>query len=516
MAMSPDGIVRLLYVPLDPTQQHQIRFSDRGSQASWFAGKARHTYSGLTFSKKDQFITVPENIDNLWDCNYVMYNNYNYANRWFYAFIDRIEYASEGSTRVYIRTDVYQTWMLDSTFKPSFVVREHVADDTIGLHTFPEGLETGPLVLSSDYTRSLIGDLQIVIAVTEYWNGSAWAPASGDFYNGIYSGCKLYTFSSAGAANTFINNYVDTGSPGGGGKAEAIIAMYMIPDDFFSSSGTPAAITPASSSPEIDVTGPKLPETIDGYTPKNNKLFTFPYCFLYVHNNSGQAAVYHFEDFSDTPAFKIYGGVLPNPSYKLYPYNLSRAPQYGWDESLTLAGFPMCSWNTDVYKNWLGQNAGSLAVQGVGSLLSIVGGAVGGSPMAIAQGVMGAASQIAGIYQHSLLPNQANGNLNAGAANASKDWMDFFLHVKTIKAEYAQMIDEFLTMYGYKVNRVKVPELSSRPAWNFVQTSGANILGDIPAADLAELKGLFDKGITLWHSGDNVGNYSTDNTIVEA
>ena len=33
--------------------------------------------------------------------------------------------------------------------KPSFIEREHVSDDTIGIHTVPEGLETGPYTVDA-------------------------------------------------------------------------------------------------------------------------------------------------------------------------------------------------------------------------------------------------------------------------------------------------------------------------------------------------------------------------------
>ena len=39
-------------------------------------------------------------------------------------------------------------------------------------------------------------------------------------------------------------------------------------------------------------------ETIDGYKPKNNKLFCYPYNFVYCTNNEGVHAVYRYERFN--------------------------------------------------------------------------------------------------------------------------------------------------------------------------------------------------------------------------
>ena len=56
---------------------------------------------------------------------------------------------------VEIETDVWQSWMFDITFKNSFIEREHVNDDTFGLHTVPEGLDTGEYIINEcdEFTR---------------------------------------------------------------------------------------------------------------------------------------------------------------------------------------------------------------------------------------------------------------------------------------------------------------------------------------------------------------------------
>jgi hypothetical protein len=40
------------------------------------------------------------------------------------------------------------------------------------------------------------------------------------------------------------------------------------------------------------------PTNLDGYTPKNNKLFTYPYCYLIYSNNNGSNNILHYEKFS--------------------------------------------------------------------------------------------------------------------------------------------------------------------------------------------------------------------------
>ena len=63
-------------------------------------------------------------------------------------------------------------------------------------------------------------------------------------------------------------------------------------------------------------------------------------------------------------------------------------------------------------------------------------------------------------------------------------------------------------IYGYATNKVKQPNLTGRSYWNFVQTDGAVIAGDMPSSSKEAIGRIFDGGITFWHNGDNVGNYA--------
>ena len=80
-----------------------------------------------------------------------------------------------------------------------------------------------------------------------------------------------------------------------------------------------------------------------------------------------------------------------------------------------------------------------------------------------------------------------------------------------IKAQFAQRIDKFFDMYGYATNDLKIPNISNRPNWNYIKLAGANLLGEIPEADLQEIKSLFNEGITLWHNATTFLDYSQNN-----
>ena len=54
----------------------------------------------------------------------------------------------------------------------------------------------------------------------------------------------------------------------------------------------------------------------------------------------------------------------------------------------------------------------------------------------------------------------------------------------TIKQEYARIIDNWFTMYGYKVNRLATPNIHKRSNWDYIKTIQVNLEGNIPEVDL--------------------------------
>ena len=72
--------------------------------------------------------------------NYIAFQNPDYNNKWFFAFIDDVIYIGEKNTEIKYTIDVWTTWYDKWETKPCFVVREHVNDDTVGANTVAEDL----------------------------------------------------------------------------------------------------------------------------------------------------------------------------------------------------------------------------------------------------------------------------------------------------------------------------------------------------------------------------------------
>lgn len=110
-----------------------------------------------------------------------------------------------------------------------------------------------------------------------------------------------------------------------------------------------------------------------------------------------------------------------------------------------------------------------------------------------------------------MLPNTAEGNANSGDVSFAFNINRFKVMHMRPKKEYLEAIDNYFTMYGYKINKLKLPNLNNRPNWNYVKTISSNIIASIPQMDLAEIKQMFDNGITLWHNPTTFLDYSQNN-----
>ena len=216
--ITPNGSLRLMEVNFDSTYKDVVDFASVSAQASHFTAKALFNYDAqdFTFIRKDEYIRINANADTLYACNYVMYQNTGFSNKWFYAFIDKIEWLSDSTSAVYITTDVWQTWQFDITIKPSFVEREHSSTDTIGENTVPEGLELGDYLIQAE-TQAGLGVLSIVVSTTISdierdlsvpWKAFIKTVIDGGKYRGIYSGSAYLRFPVTTAGISKLNIFL--------------------------------------------------------------------------------------------------------------------------------------------------------------------------------------------------------------------------------------------------------------------------------------------------------------------
>lgn len=550
--ITPQSDIILIKAPLELSDDNQITFANKEAQYNYFYNLPKLEVDGATYQRKDNIIRFPAEFDEIIQYNYVMYRNEAYSNKWFYAYITDAQYINDKMTAVTIKTDVFQTWQFDFRYKPCFVEREHVNDDTIGLHTYPEGLETGPFIHNGNSSHMQIGGFTNTITII----GVSTELISTDFpagisvvkniYNGVSSGLTYYAIKHNSLYNSKITDFAKRYDEAG--KGDAIYTVFECPltselnNNLIETSMTGVFYVIGNGLPyEFSDISLSRPSNLAGYIPKNAKLLTAPYNYFYITNNAGADIDYRYEDFSNPSsiAFAVKYAISTGCSIKAYPKNyLNNSDAKGnYNAGVVCSKMPTCAWNSDAYTNWLTQNALNLsnaelhgfgsftlgissAVMGAGLLAAggpagMIAGGMAGAGVA---GTLGGMNEVAGVaaqkYQHSLIPPQTRGDISTADVTYADGMSGFTIHRMCIKPEYARIIDDFMNMYGYKVNIVKLPNITGRRNWNYVKTINSYVEADIPQTDLNEYKQLLDRGITFWHNPSTFLNYSANNAII--
>lgn len=515
-------------VPLNNRYDHTFFFHSASNQLSYFNSKVVRTLTDYSYVRKTWNLKVAATMEDARVWSYLFFRN-GTGKRYFY-FINQIEYINDNAVELSLELDVMQTYMFDWTIRPCYVEREHSVNDVWGENTVDEGLEVGDLITANREAVDLSSNMAVMIASTfdiiDYYikAGTTEKPRYGWIYDNIYSGYQISIcprFDSENGALweniSEVINYLDSK-----GKSDAIVTMWLYPENLVVMNTGEFDYFPiryAVQSAHLTHTAFDRPTTIDGYKPKNQKVLQYPYCFMYVTNNNGGAAVYHYEKFgTDNRTFSIQGNIAPDAMVRLIPVDY-KGVSHNYDESLTLSNFPMCAWSNDLYKLWLAQNQNQQNLGFAMGALKIVGGvatAVASSGVGtaagvglIASGAADIAGQLAQRADKEIQPPQSRGSAT-GSHNVSRGLHKFDFYHKTIDAYHAEMIDNYFSMYGYATRKVKVPNVDSRPSWNYVKTVGSNVTGNFAVEDLNRINAIFDRGVTFWHVAD-VGNYSLNN-----
>lgn len=499
-AVTPNSRVMLLSnVPLAPDYQDTLDFSNATAQYNYFISFLFKSYDDFTYQRANFSIRVPDVYDNVINCNYVMYQNTQYGNKWFYAFVTDCKYINAGMTEITIELDVMQSWLFDYTLMNCFILREHTATDNIYEHNYPEGLELGPYEIEKD-NEYLITEWSIVLE---------FAPSTsqtGYLKDNVYTATVRLHFDATETGVGQLNQYINQMSEQG--RLNEVVRVYMVPSTFFSDSNTslPVHSFTLSNSTICSTT----------YKPKNKKLFSYPYRYILGDNQQGTANIYRPELFgynkSQSPltiSFSMRYSEL-TPQIVAIPWNYA-VNGLNFTESITMNRFPTSAWNGDAFQNELAQNRYELAYRYVSEGLNVVANAaignIGGT-FSAASAIIGDMAQLA---DRSLYPYQIQGQQTNSDVMVKMGEFGYKFYVMSITEEYAQIIDDFFTHYGYKVNRFDVPNTKSRPYWNYLETKRCRIKGDIPEIYIRKIEEIYNNGVTIWHGG-NVGNYSRDNS----
>lgn len=390
-------------VNLDVQSGNTYYFADRNAQATFFNNKAWKTVTGTSYQREGRnYVRVYETMAQLLQCDYLSFINPDYENKRFFCFISGVTYINDRCQEVEYQVDLIQTWLLDIQFKPCMIDRNHPASDALFSNLLPETFDMGECLVNQFYNYTPIIFSVIFQATFDIygWIQSnftskplAMEYVRGDLFDG-YSMVGVDAFISTvdyagnGSAFAVIFEKIFTGA--GGVTMEDFTNIWLYPGTLLGRAGTDTC--PGTRS-DIDgrlreywkVANPgkdpiafgDLPQDFDGYTPKNNKIFSYPYCFIHVSNNVGSAVDYRFERFApltEGSTRSRYSGWIqgttqneakmrlsPRNYAGVYDANADDITYNGYlklnlEESIDSQSFPIVSLIGDPYNIYFAQN----------------------------------------------------------------------------------------------------------------------------------------------------------------
>lgn len=539
----PTGIVNLLKgVPLDNKYNETVYVT--GTQQSQVANFLA-SYQYLTFNNHEYqrvsegVLRLNAQIANVYNVNYMIFRNMGtgatYEDHWFFAFVTKVEYVNERAVNIYYEIDVFQTYCLDWTLEPCMVERTHTTTDGIGEYLATEPFDLGLTVctntqeggegLSNWFSQNRIILFIVPQSTPDPDNPDADEPSGKQGYliDGVYTGLLpvVYdaTISGVPQLNNLLQHLIDASA------IDRVVAIVEFPAAFLPD-GIGETVVINSTPRDLYVA---RPTTVDGYTPKNNKLLTAPYIFFNVDVQTDSKS-YRYELFTN-PArchFWCTGALSPNPEITIVPYGYNKTTVLtpSTTDSLIMDGFPQCGFAIDGYRAYLAQKAVDYQYQQASRAVTFMTQAGQGLMSAAMENPSGMLAANAGMVQTAIGAGQAmydnaceqnkgssaRGSLNSAGLFGLKHRGIFVRHM-SITAEKARMIDDFFTRFGYSIGRIQMPNLAARKAFTYIKTNGMSIRGAIPADDMAKINSCFDHGITFFRTLANVGDYSVDNTL---
>lgn len=523
MYIAPNSkIILLKNCPLDTTYDHTIYFYDTTGQYNYFYGLRKYSFTEQTYQRLNRgVLRIARVADDLYDCNYLMFQNSSYGNKWFYAFINKVEYINNSVSEITYQIDVMQTWYFDYTLDRCFVEREHSLTDNVGENLVPENIGLGeyvyrPVGLFQQYFAPGISNYYIIIACSETFNTqtNTWVPATGSMYCGVYSGVQYLWFDNVNDANTWVAKFTQDN------KADSIIAIFMMPRAFFQTVDGVIQVpvnAPASVSGTISRINSFADGTGDSYTPRNNKLLTYPYNCISCISSEGDEHDYKWEFLNSGQSgftFSLFGTVNTVPEFMIIPQQYNSAT-FDFSNSMYIGSSPQCAYTIDSYRAWVAQRKYTLKNEFGRELMQTVGGAFYGvaSGGDFRQGFRGLQAQkatLAEMEQAKTLPASTRSR-NTDVMALGVGWFGFNFYRKQIRPQFARIIDDYFDRYGYATNRNKIPNRYARENWTYTKTQSCTITGSVPADDAKAICAIYDNGITFWANGNNVGNYSLSN-----
>lgn len=554
---TPLSTIEFYKIPaLSPNYRDTYYFSSASDQYTFFHGqgspKALNSsqYTRVTNNK----VKVPFPQSEMIDYNYMRIQNAlitdssSNTGRNIYCFVTNVEYVSDMCSLITFKVDVIQTFLPSATIRESFVERCHSKTDVLFENREPEPFSIQNY--SQDYgsqdtqqitlfmVLGIVGGTRILFGSTAPDpDGYNYTTTSG-FYvgNQIASGSEYFIFNgSVSGDRSTLNDILESLR----GREDAITDFYCVPQLSYwdTTGGTISRAYNGAYSGSWTVhclkdTQGNLPR-LSGYTPTNLKLYNYPYCFLRLINNIGDSLDLLFEEFSLTTQqdFLMFGSWYGGGACIIYPRNYEGTLQGDENRqySLSLEGFPYCSYKSNAYDTWRAQKENAqIAGASIGMLGSIIGSIASGTidPIGgaistgatISKGAQNVASLVEQMIEAKKKPNTIHNNKNSPMPLICNAKYGFTCVRMSAQPDELEQIDNYFTMFGYAQNKIMNVRTylndfengNSRAKFVYIKTNGFSVQGSFPNEYKEEFNEVFNNGITFWKTTATVGNYSNN------
>lgn len=551
-AINPNTTIYAINVPLDPFSEDTILFSTLDQQRQYFYDRKVTILTNYTYQREHRNWLKVTDPNGLMDkCNYLMFVNESYENKRMYAWITNVNWVNNETCEIEYEMDYVQTFLFDiynrgagaNHLPTTWVERQHGYTDVMGDNIQPENVNLGEYKYNDTYKRKI--DLSEGVAVFGV------SRSNGRIYDNIFSGVELKAYDlTVGGIVDIINSFL-----AGHTTQNDILFAYIVPkyilNAYSTNNNTITAKTSVVQTTDLDVVfNPNTnPITLNGYQPKNKKLYTYPYNFFMVSDGNGNNLKLRYEFMAaHQPRAQIEFAVSPPAMLKLYPY------RYKWsgtgfanvykEECLTITNFPMISWSYDAFAQWVGRSltaniikvaatavgagvAYAIGMPNAGALLPVTLAGKDGpygrdlteqnkyKRQAKQAGAIAGANAVGSIlsqgYQAAIEGDISNGSFTSSGSDFATGSCGIYTARVSIDGEIAQSIDNYFTLYGYAQNKLMQPNLEARMYYTYVKTTNININGAMPIEAKTQIANRFNSGIRFWRDYSNFLNYNVNN-----
>lgn len=543
MQFEPNGVVKLIRgVPWNADYKDTRYFTSLAEQTAYFAAKDSILFTDCSYTRAaEQFVSVDANIETLWPYNYLAFQNESMGNKWFYAFVTRLEMKAASTTWVYFEIDVMQTWMFEAVPEQCFIEREHVGKQVRGRkYVVDEGLSTGWEYVTVheervDHVSDASDSSAIILTSTIDLSadpGSFDNPnlqgAEGGVVHHLPTGCDYYviapdTYGDASIYDVF-RIFKDYPWVTKGIIGCTFAPMYMLSGmniNLINLAGTGYSIGHINDD-SAPITKTVYNQEVFQYfdSVDQMKLLMYPYSYIEISLQTGQTLIIKPQYLSGQTLQINRTAVFSSAPEVRYWIQAYAGISNEYDFSLSMGNFPQCPVQDTSYLLSVAEKVTKIDL-GIGqSVFNAIGGLVGGFMTgnvggAISTGGNAVFDILGSLYDRTHAdvqsPTLATGSGGAGF-NFASGKMECVIRWKMISLEHRNILSSFFNRFGYKINETKEVHVDKMSRFDYIKTRDCHVSHGAPNDDVQKIESIYDAGITFWHD-DNIGNYDNNKGV---